>query len=414
MTAVENRNPVLENIAGRVLDADQHEYVPAHMWGEVFGEVTAPFGDYLMNEHDPDGMCSHAAPVTVDEGPVNAELLDDAWDTKHPPIGPWAPSAINMERRIDVLDFYGYQEAFLFPTGPGMMGYIFINTTPERLELFNFGDSSMSLEQMSQIGNGLLSAWNDWCIDKARISNRLRPVAFIDTADLDVAVREIDRLAAAGIRAIGIPSGVTPGGKSPGHPDVDPLWEAFVRNDIPVIFHAGGDYGILRSPAWGDYGYNNGVGQVMETTEGVLEPWTWSFQHLGVQAQVSLMIFGGVLDRFPTLRVGCIEVSAHWAGPTIENMTNVGSQFRRLMSRLELTPQEYMERNVRVSGFFWEPMGEYVDRHPWLENVLIYGSDYTHYEGGKDPLGQFASKFEHLGPDVLEKFFVTNAQLLMP
>ncbi|MEW6476619.1 MAG: amidohydrolase family protein [Actinomycetota bacterium] len=414
MTLLDKRAEVLDSLRGRILDMDQHEYAPAHQWTELFGEFTAPFADFLMKEHDPDGMCSFSAPVYKDEGPVEKALLEDAWDSGRPPVGPYAPGAWNMHRRLEVLDYYGYEQAFLFPSGVGMMGYIFINTTPERLALFNFGDATMTVEQMMGIGRGLLDAWNTWCIEQQKISPRLRPVAFIDSNDLDLAVAEVHRLAAAGIRAIGIPSGVTPGGKSPGHPDTDPLWAAFVEHDIPVLFHAGGDYGILRSATWGDYGFNNGVGQKMESPEGVLEPWTWSQMHMGTMNQVSLMILGGVLDRFPQLRVGCIEVSAHWVGPMIENLTNVGSQFRRLMSRLELTPQEYVERNVRVSGFFWEPMDVYLDRFPWLENILVYGSDYGHYEGGRDPVHLFAEKLERFGPEMLEKFFVTNARLLMP
>ena len=112
--------------------------------------------------------------------------------------------------------------------------------------------------------------------------------------------------------------------------------------------------------------------------------------------------------------MGAIEVSAHWVGPMGENMRNVGSQFRRLTGHLTLTPEEYIQRNVRVSGFLWEPIDAYFDRFPWLQNVLVYGSDYPHYEGGRDPSAQFAEKLERFGPEVLEKFFVTNAQLLMP
>ena len=66
----------------------------------------------------------------------------------------------------------------------------------------------------------------------------------------------------------------------------------------------------------------------------------------------------------------------HWVGPMAENMRNVGSQFRRLTSQLTLTPEEYLQRNVRVSGFLWEPIDAYFDRFPWLQNVLVYGSDY--------------------------------------
>jgi predicted TIM-barrel fold metal-dependent hydrolase len=182
-----------------------------------------------------------------------------------------------------------------------------------------------------------------------------------------------------------------------------------------VLFHPGGDYGILASPAWADYGFNNGSApRVVDSPEGLLNPWIWSSMHLGAQTFISAMIFGGAFERFPTLRMGAIEVSAHWVGPMAENMRNVGSQFRRLTSHLTLTPEEYIQRNVRVSGFLWEPIDAYLDRFPWLQDVLVYGSDYPHYEGGRDPSGQFAERLARFGPEVIEKFFVTNARLLMP
>jgi predicted TIM-barrel fold metal-dependent hydrolase len=69
---------------------------------------------------------------------------------------------------------------------------------------------------------------------------------------------------------------------------------------------------------------------------------------------------------------------------------------------------------VRVSPFWWEPIDKYIERFEWLANVYVYGSDYPHFEGGKDPGNVFLSALEHLGPTAVEKFFVKNAELLMP
>ena len=403
----------LDAVSGRIIDTDNHEFVPAHMWVEQFGEASKFVADLFMNLHDPNGLESYTAPVYEDDGPVSRELIEKGWGTNRPPVGAIAPGAINMRRRVDVMDAYGVDQTLLFAGGPGVIGNTFIQVSPDRVSWL-MGNANMTQEQLLECGRSMLTGYNDWCIETARISPRLRPVAFIDTTHLGRAVAEIDRVAANGIRAVAIPQGVPPGGISPGHPDTDPLWDAVVRHDLPVLFHAGGDPGILASPAWAEYGHNNGVGRALETPEGVLDPFTWSSMHLGAQAMISAMIFGGVFERFPTLRMGAIEVSAHWVGPMGENMRNVGSQFRRLTGHLTLTPEEYIQRNVRVSGFLWEPIDAYFDRFPWLQNVLVYGSDYPHYEGGRDPSAQFAEKLERFGPEVLEKFFVTNAQLLMP
>jgi predicted TIM-barrel fold metal-dependent hydrolase len=403
---------VLDTVSGRIIDTDNHEYVPAHMWVEQFGEASKFIAEFFINEHDPNGLESYTAPVYEDEGPVSKELIEKGWGTSRPPVGAVAPGAINMRRRVKVMDTYGVDQTFIFAGGPGVIGYMFIQV-PERVGQL-MGDMNMTKEQLLECGRSLLTGYNDWCIETAKISPRLRPVAFIDTTDFDRAIAEIDRVAANGIRAISMAHGMPPGGISPGHPDADPLWDAVVRHDLPVLFHPGGDYGILNSSEWGKYGHSNGVGKALESPEGVLNPWIWSSMHLGAQATLSAMIYGGVFERFPTLRLGCIEVSAHWVGPMAENLRNVGLQFRRLTRGLTLTPEEYIQRNVRVSGFVWEPIDAYFDRFPWLQNVLVYGSDYPHYEGGQDPSAQFAERLARFGPEVLEKFFVTNAQLLMP
>src|SRR5581483_7487848 len=90
MTMLDQRGDFVDTLRGRVLDMDQHEYAPAHQWTELFGEFTAPFADFLMKEHDPDGMCSFSAPVFEDEGPVDRASLEDGWDRGRPPVGPYA------------------------------------------------------------------------------------------------------------------------------------------------------------------------------------------------------------------------------------------------------------------------------------------------------------------------------------
>lgn len=83
--------------------------------------------------------------------------------------------------------------------------------------------------------------------------------------------------------------------------------------------------------------------------------------HLGAQAHLRDDL-RGAFQRFPSLRLGAIDVSAHWVGSVAENMGN-----------------------VRMSGILWEPIDAYDDRFPRLQDVLVYGSDYPHYEGGRDP-----------------------------
>ncbi len=252
---------VLDTVSGRILDTDNHEFVPAHMWVENFGEASKPIAEFFMRLHDPNALSSFSAPVYEDDGPVSRELVEQGWGTNRPPVGAIAPGAFNMRRRVEVMDAYGVDRTLLFAGGPGVIGNMFIQV-PGARRLSSSAISNMTPEQLLECGRSMLTGYNDWCIETAKVSPRLRPVAFIDTTDLDRAIAEIDRVAANGIRAVAIPQGMPPGGVSPGHPDADPLWDAVVRHDLPVLFHAGGDDGILASPAWADYGRHSGAGQV--------------------------------------------------------------------------------------------------------------------------------------------------------
>jgi predicted TIM-barrel fold metal-dependent hydrolase len=408
----------LATVQGRIRDTDSHEHVTSYNWAKVFGPQMGALSEFFEELHEPDATNSFTAPVERDDAPISPETT---WRR-----GPWAPGALDMERRLQVLDFFGVQEQLVVSTVPGLLAQILVSAPIEligpsmgidmkqvaaRVGLGELEDNVLQAACTS-MGDGLFDEWNDWCINTAKVSPRLRPTAFLDTADIKKTVADIEKLAASGIRAINIPSGMPPGGMSPGHPDVDPLWEAFVANDVAVIFHAGGDFGILRSPAWPHYGPQNVMGRY-KSLEINMDPYSVSFLHLGVQNIITVMIFGGVFERFPTLRVGSIENGASWVGPTAENCKLVGEQFRSLTKHLSLTPGEYLQRNVRVAPFFWEPIDRYIERFG-LEDVYVYGSDYPHNEGGWDPAAQHAERLERLGPKVMEKFFVTNAELLMP
>jgi hypothetical protein len=110
-----------------------------------------------------------------------------------------------------------------------------------------------------------------------------------------------------------------------------------------------------------------------------------------------------------------MELSAFWVGPIAENMDIWAGQYKgRLKGVLSMAPSEYIRRNVRVSPFSIEPVDEYIDRFPWLADVYCFSSDYPHFEGGADPIGTMAARMTRLGPDVVQKFFTTNAEWVMP
>jgi predicted TIM-barrel fold metal-dependent hydrolase len=392
-----------EQLAGRINDVDSHEQVPAPLWSEHFGDVVAPIAALLMkgsNTEVPQNTLATAMPR--DDTPIEPGTV---WSVK----SARAPGAIDMRRRVDVLDFLGTRQSLIFPTGPGILGLIFALGQGQLVRRA----LQIEVDVDAETGRALCRAHNDWCIAVSQLDPRLRPVATLDPGTIVGAIAEAERVIAGGVRALMLPAGSPIESRSPAHPDLDPFWRVFTEADVPVMLHVGGEAGFLATLDWANAPQFHA--RKADSAELVLDPYTLSVNHFGAQNFLSTMVLGGVFERHPTLRFACIEVGAHWLGPCAENLDMWAEQFaRRLAGQLSLRPSEYVARNVRVSAFYWEPVDRYIERFG-LDSAYCYGSDYPHVESGfADPVPTWIERLDRLGPTAAEKFFVTNAELLFP
>ena len=72
-----------------------------------------------------------------------------------------------------------------------------------------------------------------------------------------------------------------------------------------------------------------------------------------------------------------------------------------------------IQRQLRVTPFFWERTARQIERYGMPE-IYAFSTDFPHPEGGTDPIGRMAADIEPLGDEALEAFFVSNAELLLP
>jgi predicted TIM-barrel fold metal-dependent hydrolase len=145
------------------------------------------------------------------------------------------------------------------------------------------------------------------------------------------------------------------------------------------------------------------------------EPFRCATVHLSCETYLSALILGGVFERHPDLRFGVIELCAHWIGPLGEQLDMWAEQFaKRFSGVLSMRPSEYIARNVRVTPFYFEPTDTYLNRYPFLTDVLCYSTDYPHVEGGKRSKQTFQDRIRSLDTTTQLKFFTTNGELLLP
>jgi predicted TIM-barrel fold metal-dependent hydrolase len=236
----------------------------------------------------------------------------------------------------------------------------------------------------------------------------------LNTHNIDIALAEAQRLLKEGIRAFVIASSIPPGNGSPAHSNFDPLWALFQEANATVILHAGGEQGFIASDAWSKDVEHLGF----ET----------SFRHHGEPGNTYMMatfifapqnflatiILGGVFERFPNLRFAVIELGSVWFAPLAMHLDHVASIFQhRLKGVLSMKPSDYMRRNIRITPYRFESVGDLVERYGF-EECYCYSSDFPHPEGGTSPMQDFAKHIERLGQANAEKFYISNAKWVMP
>lgn len=399
----------LQPYAGRIVDVDSHEMMPAQIWVDTFGEIARPIAE-LIKSQPPRPNHASIPDYAGDVLPIEA---DSIFRVK----GPVSPGAVDMDRRLKVMDLMGIRHQLLFPTSIGLWGVAMASAAPDDKMMRLFGDTP---EEGWAYGRRLIDAHNEWLVGVARRSSRMKAIAPIYGDTVDELIANARRLIDSGMAGIWIATGTPPAGVSPAHSDFDPFYAMLAEAKVALHFHIGGFGMFIRTIEWRNAPAFEGF---KWTSEISLDPWWLSAVHLSVQNFVATMVTGAVFDRHPDLYVCSQEHGAHWIGP-LAHMLDIWHHNNhslhekeytggRMSKRLPMLPSEYIRRNVRVAPFDFEPVGEYLDKYR-LDEVYCFASDYPHVEGGSDPFGKFTRQIERFGPEVMEKFFVRNGEVLFP
>jgi predicted TIM-barrel fold metal-dependent hydrolase len=94
---------------------------------------------------------------------------------------------------------------------------------------------------------------------------------------------------------------------------------------------------------------------------------------------IAILIYGGVFDRFPTLRFGTIESGGGWMAFASDYMDRTWEKQRYWIgSELKNPPSFYMDRNIYTS--FIHDRSAIETRHmPGAKNIM-WSTDYPHSE----------------------------------
>ena len=204
-------------------------------------------------------------------------------------------------------------------------------------------------------------AYNDWLADFCRHApHRLLGVAYIPFDSPEVAVAEIERTRRAGLR-----SALIPASPRSGHWWDDtwaPVWAALVDAGMPAGLHVG--FGFARR-----HRFEGGPAFMTDVVMTKME----------MAAPLADLVFGGVLQRFPELRVISVEAYIGWL-PFVAEYVDHAYRVHRYWNALGLDelPSFYLRRQVYAT-FIDDPVG-LRERHALGVDNLLWSSDYPHGE----------------------------------
>lgn len=380
----------MKQFHGRLNDLDSHIQPSLNNYEVAAGETGRNFVNAIRQALRtlPPEAAQKLSVLIGDEGSEFTE--ENVWKSK----GASAPGAFSPEGRIKTLDLMGIRRAIIF-SDPGIQG---ISLSP------------------GELGLATMRHWNDFATRfGSHDPDRLRVAALVNTYDIDIATAEVERVLAAGGRAFVLASSVSPGQLSPAHQRMDRIWAMLSEARATALIHIGGEHGFLASDAWAR-GVDHLEFQPHDFTSETEQINTYAFStfHYAPQHFISMLVLGGVFERFPDLRFGAIEIGAGWLAPMAERLDQVANLYaRRLAPVLSMKPSDYVRRNVRVTPFRFEPVASYIDRYGF-EECYCFSSDFPHPEGGVEPLKEFAQSIERLGLGAAERLFVRNAEWVLP
>ncbi len=248
------------------------------------------------------------------------------------------------------------------------------------------------------LGAALCSSYNRWLADVTGATDRLHWAAVVDLDNVAAAVNEVrqaKKLGAVSVMVLG-----TVGDRLLDHPSLFPFYEAVAEEDLTLAVHVGWSCPPLSNLY--DHLYSS-------TVIPFLIPVLMGFTGL---------LSGGVLDRFPGLRVAFLEAGCLWVHFLLDRLEHrfaftkrFGKSIPETAPRAACPPLEYMRRgNLYVGIEVEDPLlPQVLDLVG--EDQLIFASDMPHGDRERFTARTLRDR-KDIGESAKEKILEINARRL--
>jgi predicted TIM-barrel fold metal-dependent hydrolase len=247
-------------------------------------------------------------------------------------------------------------------------------------------------------------AYNDWLSEFcAHNPKRLIGAALISLEDIGEGATELRRVAKNGLRGAMI-WGAPPRERPYTSREYDPFWEAAQELQTPLSLHVITGKKPPKSEE--------------ERAKVRMEPRDPSFvrgyMNLIHEVQRSLtdIIFGGVMMRFPRIKIVSAENDTGWIPHYMYRLDHAFEKFGALMKEpLDMKPSEYVRRNLWAT-FQDDPIGPMLFRY-FGEDNFMWASDFPHTDSTwPNSLKVIERDFEGVPAAVKQKIVCDNAAKL--
>jgi uncharacterized protein len=249
--------------------------------------------------------------------------------------------------------------------------------------LFNLKDPDLQ--------RACLRVYNDWLAEFcAHAPKRLIGVGLYSLGSLPD-VSEIERCAKLGLKGILILA--SDQNQLPySDPSFDPLWRAASDANLPISLHKPLVSGMPMTPA---------MPTMADMQIHVI--------HI-VEQCITRLVYGGVFERFPRLKIVSAENDVGWIPNWINRLDHVNSKIPS-SKRLPLNPSEYVKRSVWAT-FQDDPLGPATWKFFGTDNYM-WASDFPHADSTfPHSLKVIEQNFDGVPQAITRKIVLDNAAKL--
>ncbi|HLK12954.1 MAG TPA: amidohydrolase family protein [Candidatus Binatia bacterium] len=359
----------------RIISADSHTVEPPDLWEKWLERKYLDTAPKLVD----DGDGGHAWIYMGAKTPEPLGLVTCVGT--HPEELKWTgarygstihPSCYEGAARLEVMDVDGVDAEMLYPPQRAMLTFM------------------KNQDRDAHLAG--IRAYNRWLGESfcAPDPDRLIGIFQMPNVGIETAVAELERAKKEGFRGVALSA--WPSGGDNLRPEDDPFWDAAAELDVPVSIH------LLLAAQQQKMGASNkgsvaiGASAFMYTMPILVE-----------------MIFQGVFDRFPKLRLALVEVGVGWIPHFLEMVDDRYWRNRHwTKTNVKKVPSEYFHDHC-LATFIVDRAGIAIRHLVGVEN-MAWSTDFPHH-GNDWPYSRrtIDSLFADVPAEERRKIVCTNA-----